>query len=121
YHLDSNGTTYYFGKTADQNDYLSFVYASRQHIWFHLLNQPGAHVVIKKPNPTDEDLITAAEIALLCSNLDRGDVMYAYKRDISRGDSKGEAHVKKYETIYISFVRSATETLFKAATRLEVK
>lgn len=121
YHLDSNGTTYYFGKTADQNNYLSFVYASRQHIWFHLLNQPGAHVIIKKPNPTDEDLITAAEIALLCSNLDRGDVMYAYKKDISRGDSKGEAHVKKYETIYISFVRSATETLFKAATRLEVK
>ncbi len=121
YHLDSNGTTYYFGKTADQNDYLSFVYASRQHIWFHLLNQPGAHVVIKKPNPTDEDLITAAEIALLCSNLDRGEVMYALKKDISRGDNKGEAHVKKYETIYVSFVRPTTDNLYKTATRLEVK
>ncbi len=121
YHLESNGTTFYFGKTADQNDYLSFVYASRQHIWFHLLNQPGAHVVIKKNNPTDEDLIMAAEIALLCSNLDRGEVMYAAKKDISRGESKGEAHVKKYETIYVSFVRPTTESLYKSATRLEVK
>jgi len=121
YHLENNGTTFYFGKTADQNDYLSFVCAARQHIWFHLLNQPGAHVVIKKSNPTDEDLIVAAEIALLCSSLDRGEVMYASKKDISRGESKGEAHVKKYETIYISFIRPATEALYKAATRLEVK
>ena len=121
YHLKSNDTVFYFGKTAAQNDYLSFVYASRQHIWFHLLNQPGAHVVIKKPNPTDEDLITAAEIALLCSNLDRGEVMYAVKKDVTRGENKGEAHVKKYETIYVSFIRPTTLALYKAAHRLEVK
>ena len=121
YHLDCDGTTFYFGKSADQNDYLSFVYAARQHIWFHLLNQPGAHVIIKKPNPSNEDLITAAEIALLCSNLDRGEVMYAVKKDISRGEVKGEAHVKKYETIYVSFIRPTTANLFKEATRIEVK
>ena len=121
YHLDSNGTTFYFGKTSDQNDYLSFVYAARQHFWFHLLNHPGAHVIVKKPNPSAEDLITAAEIALLCSNLDRGEVMYTSKKDISRGETKGEAHVKKYETIYVSFIRPATVTLYKEATRLEVK
>ncbi|MFA5421202.1 MAG: NFACT family protein [Bacilli bacterium] len=121
YHLESGGTTFYFGKTADQNDYLSFVYASRQHIWFHLLNQPGAHIIIKKPAPSTEDLIVAAEIALLCSKLDRGEVMYAAKKDISRGDAKGEARVKKCETVYVSFVRPSTADLFNIATRLEVK
>lgn len=122
YHFsDAHGTMYYFGKSAEQNDYLSFVYASRQHLWFHVLNHPGAHVLIKKSNPTDEDLVTAAEVALLCSNLDRGEVMYAERKDISRGASKGEAHVKKYQTIYISAIRSSTRTLHEVATRLEVK
>ncbi|MFA5480935.1 MAG: NFACT family protein [Bacilli bacterium] len=121
YSIESKGAKFFFGKTADQNDYLSFVYANRQHIWLHLLNQPGAHVVISKINPSDEDLVTAAEIALLCSSADRGEVMYAFKRDVTRGETKGEAHVKKYETIYVSFIRPATEELFKNAVRLKVK
>lgn len=122
YHLiDARGTTYYFGKTAEQNDYLSFVFAARQHTWLHIYNHPGAHVIIKHATPSDEDLVSAAEIALLCSNLDRGEVMYAKRKDISRGESKGEAHVRKFQTIYLSSIRPATKTLYEVATRLEVK
>lgn len=122
YHLiDARGTTYYFGKTAEQNDYLSFVFAARQHTWLHIYNHPGAHVIIKHATPSDEDLVSAAEIALLCSNLDRGEVMYAQRKDISRGESKGEAHVRKFQTIYLSSIRPATKTLYEVATRLEVK
>jgi len=121
YSLEKDGTRFYYGKSADQNDYLSFVYASRQHTWFHVVDHAGAHVIVKKLNPSDEDLLTAAEIALLCSDLDRGDVMYALRRDISRGTSKGEAIVRAHKTIYLSFIRPETIALFASAKRLEVK
>lgn len=63
--LDINGFNVYVGKNNKQNDFIFSKISSPEDLWFHALNVPGAHILIKVQDkePPDEVLLRAAEIA----------------------------------------------------------
>lgn len=63
--LDINGFSVYVGKNNKQNDFIFSKISSPEDLWFHALNVPGAHILIKVQDkePPDEVLLRAAEIA----------------------------------------------------------
>ena len=115
-----NGTYIYFGKNASQNDYLSFVMKlERDFTWMHIKNLSGSHLVICSRKPTENELLTAAEFALLCSHQKTGEIIYTKKKNVRRGHTLGEAIVKNQQTIKLNSIREETKEAFAIATRLD--
>lgn len=56
---------YYVGKSAQQNDFITFSVASKTDYWFHASDVPGAHVLLKKTEGriTDENIYHGALLA----------------------------------------------------------
>lgn len=59
----SDGTSILVGKNNIQNDQLTMKTARKSDIWLHTKNIPGSHVIIESPDPSDETLLEAANIA----------------------------------------------------------
>ena len=61
----TNGLTVLVGKNNTQNDYLTNRHASKNHLWFHVKDMPGSHVVIMHvaDEITEDDIMEAAKIA----------------------------------------------------------
>ena len=59
----SSGKTVLVGKNNYQNDWLTLKKANKTDIWFHVKNIPGSHVILQDDDPTDKDIVEAAEIA----------------------------------------------------------
>lgn len=120
YKLNYNGTIIYFGRNANQNDYLSFVMKlNREFIWLHIKDKSGAHLVIANPKPTEKELIFAAEISLICSHATSGEVIYAIKKNVRRGHVLGEALLKNYSVIKLNNVSKETKEAFLKAERIK--
>ena len=118
--VNLNGTIIYFGRNASQNDYLSFVMKlDREFTWMHIKDKSGAHLVIANKKPTENELLTAAEIALLCSRTTTGEVSYTKKKNVRRGHVLGEALLKNYSLIKLNNIRKETIALFEKAVRLD--
>lgn len=118
--VNLNGTIIYFGRNASQNDYLSFVMKlDREFTWMHIKDKSGAHLVIANKKPTENELLTAAEIALLCSRATTGEVSYTKKKNVRRGHVLGEALLKNYSLIKLNTIRKETIALFEKAVRLD--
>ncbi|WP_226674285.1 NFACT family protein [Rossellomorea aquimaris] len=62
-YTSSDGTQILVGKNNKQNDYLTNRVAGREEIWLHTKDIPGSHVVIKNPNPSEQTIKEAANIA----------------------------------------------------------
>ena len=61
--VEYKGYRIYIGKNKKQNDYILSKLSSGEDLWFHTLNSPGAHVLVKvkdKFNVSDEVLLKAA-------------------------------------------------------------
>ncbi len=117
--FEKNGTRFLFGKNAKQNDTLTFLIdTSKSHYWFHIEGSKGAHVMIRKNDPSQEEVRTACEIALLSIKKDDGDVMMAERKNVYKGSVPGQAIVRQYETIHLKFVRPETRALFEEAQKL---
>lgn len=115
-----NGTYIYFGKNASQNDYLSFVMKmDREFIWMHIKNLSGSHLIICSRKPTENEIITAAEFALLCSHQKTGEIVYTKKKNVRRGHTLGEAIIKNQITIKLNSVREETKEKFASAKRVD--
>lgn len=121
YRIVTSQTTFYFGKNATQNDFLTFSLAKKDHTWLHVKGLPSAHLVIAKNNISKEDLRLASELLLLVSNLEKGEVIYSLKQNLKRTEIKGEVIVKKYQTIHIPFIHHETKLLLKTARRFGAK
>ena len=52
--IDFRGYEIYIGKNNKQNDYLISKVASKEDLWFHGLNFPSAHIILKVPNNKKE-------------------------------------------------------------------
>ena len=118
--INLNGTIIYFGRNASQNDYLSFAMKlDREFTWLHIKDKSGAHLVIANVKPTENELLTASEIALLCSRAIAGEVSYTKKKNVRRGHVLGEALLKNYSVIKINTIRKETITLFESAVRCD--
>jgi predicted ribosome quality control (RQC) complex YloA/Tae2 family protein len=64
------GSRIYVGRTPLENADLTFRLARPDDLWFHVQNQPGAHVILQrddKAEPPKEDIMSAASLAALHS------------------------------------------------------
>lgn len=118
--VNLNGTIIYFGRNASQNDYLSFVMKlDREFTWLHIKDKSGSHLVIANKKPTENELLTAGEISLLCSRATAGEISYTKKKNVRRGHVLGEAILKNYSLMKINNIRKETIELFSKAVRLD--
>lgn len=107
------------GKTAQDNDTLSFRIARGNDWWFHLGAAPGSHVVVRsaggKPLP-QETLLDAAHLCVYFSKMrttDRADVTYTQARWVRRikGAPPGKVQVERSQSLYIRMEQSRLNRL----------
>ena len=67
--LEINGFVVYTGKNNRQNDFIYSKISSPNDLWFHVLNQPGAHILIKVPKGKVVDNDTLLKCAQLAKQL----------------------------------------------------
>jgi predicted ribosome quality control (RQC) complex YloA/Tae2 family protein len=68
--LTQSGSRIYVGRTPIENAELTFRVARPDDLWFHVQNQPGAHVILQRDDraqPHDDDITAAASLAALHS------------------------------------------------------
>lgn len=107
--IQIDNTKIYYGKNAKQNNEITFSIAHKDDYYFHIKDYHGSHVVIKNNNPNDELKLIAAEIALLLSGKESGEVLFTQNKYVKKGSSLGEAILQKYQSIYINKVREETK------------
>lgn len=64
--VTQNGSRIFVGRTPVENADLTFRVARPDDLWFHVQNQPGAHVILQRDDRTpalDEDILAAAQLA----------------------------------------------------------
>jgi predicted ribosome quality control (RQC) complex YloA/Tae2 family protein len=69
-YLTAHGSRIYVGRTPLENADLTFRVARPDDLWFHVQNQPGAHVILQrddKAQPPENDVLMAASLAALHS------------------------------------------------------
>ena len=91
----------------------------REFTWLHIKDKSGAHLVIASKKPTDNELLFASEISLLCSRATSGEVVYTKKKNVSRGHVLGEAILKNHSTIKLNNIRKETIEAFALAKRVD--
>lgn len=88
--LEINGFVVYAGKNNRQNDFIYSKLSSPNDLWFHILNQPGAHILIKVPkgkNVDDDTLLKCAKLAKQLSSAatsGKTSVIYTKRQFIKR-------------------------------------
>ena len=116
-----DGVTYIYGKNARQNDFLSFhLDTAKTHTWVHILDDHGAHLIIRKENATKEEISIACQLALLLSDKEDGDVMVANKKDVRKGTVPGQAIVEHYESFHFPKIEDRVKQLLKEEKRISL-
>lgn len=89
--LDIEGFSVYVGKNNKQNDYLYSKISSPDDLWFHTLNTPGSHIIVKAPDSrvkiTDNIILEVAKLAKQYStakNSTKVSVVYTLRKYIKR-------------------------------------
>jgi predicted ribosome quality control (RQC) complex YloA/Tae2 family protein len=119
YEVEVNGTKILYGKSAKQNDCLTFLFdTAKEHSWLHIMGNSGSHVMVKKENASDEEIRTAAEICLLNSNQVDGEVMLTKRGNVRKGQVMGQAIVKEFKTLRIDSIRPQTAQLLQTAKKV---
>jgi len=98
------------GKTAAENDHLTFKVAAPHDLWLHAAGYPGAHVVVRNPGrlPALPDG-TVREAAAIAAWYSKGkaeqalDVHVAWRRHVrkGRGMSPGMVILKRHRTVRV--------------------
>ena len=113
-----NGVTYWFGTNARQNDFLSFALdTDKDHLWLHVKGSHGAHLIIRKSNPTDEEISFGCQICLLASGLNDGEVMYCVKSSVRKGSVPGQAIVKEYRSAFFRGIKAEAKEAYRLSGR----
>ncbi len=98
------------GRTAHDNDRLTFTLARPHDLWLHTADYPGAHVIIRNPqrNPIPPQVVlAAAELAAYFSQAKqagRVDVRVAERRHVARPrrGAPGQALVRRSRTVTVT-------------------
>jgi predicted ribosome quality control (RQC) complex YloA/Tae2 family protein len=106
----SDGWEILVGKTARENDILSFKVAQQNDFWFHVAATSGSHVVVRNPDNLDrlprDTLREAAELAALHSKSRTGGrvaVNYTqckYIRKLPRSPH-GQVQLIRHQTVQV--------------------
>jgi predicted ribosome quality control (RQC) complex YloA/Tae2 family protein len=99
------------GRTARDNDVLTFQIASQRDFWLHVAGSPGSHVIVRNPEGLEslprETLRYAAALAARHSKArDAGQVTVhvARVKDVTkpRGAPPGQVSLKRYRSVRAS-------------------
>lgn len=119
YRIKNGQTTYLFGKNAKQNDFLTFTYdLSPNHIWMHILGDFGSHLIIKKQNPSEDEIFLGACFCLLGSKKEDGEVTYSLRKDVKKGSVSGQAELLNYKVIRINSIPDFAKQLYNSAEKV---
>lgn len=107
----------YYGKNADQNDFVSFKIAKNKDIFFHIKDYSGSHVILSKDTPSNEDILLCAELAIYLSKKEIGEVNYTRVCEIKKGPKPGLVILSSYKSIVIKIIHNETKQLLKESKR----
>lgn len=116
--MSSDGDEILVGRNNLQNDQLTLKTAKKTDLWFHVKNIPGSHVILKNPNPSEETLQEAAQLAAyfskfrLSSNVpvDYVPVKFIHKPN---GAKPGFVIYENQNTLYVTPDKEVVEKLKK--------
>ena len=106
-----NNTKILYGKNASSNNELTFKVATKDDYYLHIKDYHGAHVIIKDSHPSNDIKLVAAELCLILSNKEAGEVMISEMKNVKKGHALGEANLLNYSTITLNKVRESTKEL----------
>ena len=107
----SEGQEILVGRTAKDNDYLTFRIAGQNDFWLHVAATPGSHVVVRNPDgldrPSRATLEEAAQLAAWYSKSrarGRVAVHWTQRRHVSkgRGAPPGEVLLGRFQSIQVA-------------------
>ena len=103
--IEFQGTKIYIGKNKKQNDYILSKLSSAEDLWFHPLNAPGAHILVKSNNKkeivSDDVLLKAAELTKEFSsqkNNSKTSIIYTKRKYVKKANNKQAFVTYKNET-----------------------
>ena len=104
YNVD--GINIYVGQNNLQNEYLTFKMANKKHMFFHIKQGPGAHVVVFSDTIDEKTKRIAANIAAYYSSYKDSStvaVNYTLVKNIKKipGGKPGKVIIENYKTIYV--------------------
>ncbi|MBQ2644079.1 NFACT family protein [bacterium] len=91
--FDIEGFKVFVGKNSLQNDYLLSKIAAPEDLWFHPLNMPGAHLILKKNNKQvpDNVLLQCAKLTKKFSKTSKDikiPIIYTERKYVKKANSK---------------------------------
>ncbi len=108
------------GRTARDNDHLTFRTARGRDVWLHARDVPGAHVVLSLPHggePDHESLLDAAQLARHYSEgRDEAvvDVSWTRVKHLRRGKVPGQVYLSREHTLAVRADPARLERLLSA-------
>ena len=107
------------GKTAKDNDHLTFKVGKPDDLWLHARGTPGSHVLVrleKGQTVPYETLKDAATLTLWFSDLrksGKGEVLYTLRKFVkkAKGQKPGTVHVTRDKAMWIEVIEERLERL----------
>lgn len=106
-YLTSRGLEMVFGRSAAENHDVTFKLAKREDLWFHVLDAPGGHLILRnrEGRANREDITEAAGVAAFLSERRTEaavDVQYTERKHVHpAGGGKGRVRVSHAEVIRV--------------------
>ncbi|MCZ6799082.1 MAG: NFACT RNA binding domain-containing protein [Nitrospirae bacterium] len=108
-YTSADGIAILVGKTAKDNDHLTFKVAKPDDLWLHARGTPGSHVIVrleKGQTVPHETLKDAATLTLWFSDLrksGKGEVIYTLRKFVkkAKGQKPGAVHVTRDKSMWI--------------------
>jgi predicted ribosome quality control (RQC) complex YloA/Tae2 family protein len=109
-YLSSDGFEILVGRTARDNDYLTFKVAKPNDLWLHTGDYSGSHVVVRNATRKDVPHRTLIEAAQLAANFSRArkdpkvDVHYTQRKFVSKpkGAAPGLVRLTRFKNITVT-------------------
>ncbi len=118
-YTSADGISILVGKTAKDNDHLTFKVGKPDDLWLHARGTPGSHVIVKlekgKTIPHDT-LKDAATLSLWFSDLrksGKGEVIYTLRKFVkkAKGQKPGAVHVTRDKSLWIEIQKNRLHRL----------
>jgi len=108
-YTSTDGISILVGKTAKDNDHLTFKVGKPDDLWLHARGTPGSHVIVrleKGQTVPHETLKDAATLTLWFSDLrksGKGEVIYTLRKFVkkAKGQKPGAVHVTRDKSMWI--------------------
>lgn len=117
-YTSTEGIPIFVGKNNKQNEYVTHQLSHRNDTWLHTKDIPGSHVVIRSPEPNEETLLEAAQLAAYFSKAHQSasvPVDYTQIRHVKkpRGAKPGYVTYDHQKTLFVTPDISVIEKLTK--------